>query len=252
MSANKTPMPRGMPRWLRRVLVVAAPIAIGVMIGLGFWQLRRLDERRAVNAAILARRDLPVVDLNTEADPDPAALEYRRTVVRGTFDPAGEVYWRNQEYDGAPGMHVVTPLVLEGGGAAVLVDRGWLPLTGPTEVDGGRFPPPTGLIEVLGLIRNPPRRTSSFSPYDPVPEPGDAPLKAWFWLDPSLIAGQLATPLLPVVVVADPTAPDAWPRADTTVVLDEGSHLGYAIQWFSFAAITTVGLIAYWRTTRRR
>ncbi len=240
-----------MPLWVRRLLVIAAPVAILVMVGLGFWQLERLATRRAVNAAILARRDLPAINLNAEGAADPPALEYRAVVARGTYDPAGEVYWRNQEYDGAPGMHVITPLKLEGGGA-VLVDRGWLPLTGPIDVDGARFPPPTGPITITGVIRVPPTRTAALSPFDPAPGPGAPPLKAWFWLDPAQIAQQLGYGLLPIVLAAEPDTADQWPRAVTLPELDEGSHLGYAIQWFSFAAITTVGLAAYWRAGRRR
>lgn len=240
-----------MPPWLRGTLVILAPIAIVVMIGLGFWQLGRLEARRATNAAILARRDLAPIDLNRDAVSDPVAVEYRQAIARGTYDPAGEIYWRNQEYDGAPGMHVVTPLRLEGG-EAVLVDRGWLPLAGPTDVDAARFPPPTGVVDVTGLLRVPPVRTSTLSPYDPVPVGGAPALKAWFWLDPSQIAPQLGYALLPVVLTAEGEGPASLPLADTTLALDEGPHLGYAIQWFSFAAITTIGLFAYWRSSRPR
>lgn len=240
-----------MPSWLRLTLVILAPIAIAVMIGLGFWQLGRLEARRATNAAILARRDLAPIDLNRDVVSDPLSVEYRSAVARGTYDSAGEVYWRNQEYDGAPGMHVITPLRLEGG-AAVLVDRGWLPLTGPTDVDAARFPPPAGVVEVTGLLRVPPVRTSTLSPYDPVPAAGAPALKAWFWLDPTQIAPQVGYALLPVVLTADDGPSTSLPLADTTLALDEGPHLGYAIQWFSFAAITTIGLFAYWRSSRRR
>ena len=38
------------PRWIAFTLVVAT--AIAVMINLGFWQLRRLDERREFNDAV--------------------------------------------------------------------------------------------------------------------------------------------------------------------------------------------------------
>ena len=50
------------PRWIAFTVVVVT--AIVVMVNLGFWQLRRLDERRAFNDAVAARIDQPAVDLD--------------------------------------------------------------------------------------------------------------------------------------------------------------------------------------------
>lgn len=251
-SRGSGPVARRMPRWLQLTLAVGAPIAALVMIGLGFWQLARLDERRATNAAILARRELAPLDLNADLDLDPAVSQYRPAVAHGFYDASGEVFWRNQEYGGQPGMHIVTPLRLEGQSEAVLVDRGWLPLTGPMAVDAAAYPAPEGLIEVTGLIVVPPTRTTDLSPFDPVPAEGEAPLLAWFWLDPKQIERQLGYALLPVVLAAEDMDPDGLPRAGLDVALDEGPHLGYAVQWFSFAAITVAGMVAYVWTARRR
>ncbi len=239
------------PAWLRWLVTITAPIAVATMIGLGIWQLERLAERRATNAAVLVRQDLPAIDLNQESVAALGEVEYRSATVRGTYDPSGEVYWRNQEDSGRPGMHVVTPLRLEGGQGAVLVDRGWLPLAGPSDVDAAAFPPPAGVVDLSGWIRVPPTRTSALSPFDPVPGPGEPPLKAWFWMDPSLIQGQLGYELLPIVLMADHVGSAEGPLSPERPALDEGPHLGYAIQWFSFALITVVGLVAYWRTSRR-
>lgn len=241
------------PAWLRWLVTITAPIAVVTMIGLGIWQLERLAERRATNAAILARQDLPAIDLNREDVSSLGEVEYRSATARGTFDPAGEVYWRNQEDSGRPGMHVVTPLRLKDGQGAVLVDRGWLPLAGPNDVDAAAYPPPAGVVELSGWINVPPTRTSALSPFDPVPESGAPPLKAWFWMDPKLIKGQLGYDLLPLVLMADHvgSTQGQGPLPPERPALDEGPHLGYAIQWFSFALITVVGLVAYWRTTKR-
>ena len=54
---------------------------------------------------------------------------------RGTYDTGAEVLIRNRSLDGAPGYHVVTPLVMADG-TAVLVNRGWV----PAEPRGGRRP----------------------------------------------------------------------------------------------------------------
>ena len=64
-------------------------------------------------------------------------------------------------------------------------------------------------------------------------------------LDHKALIGALPYPVAPVFLVA--TAPDSSKPPTQRVVrlglpvLDEGPHLGYAFQWFSFAAIAIVG-----------
>jgi hypothetical protein len=59
-------------RWLiGHVLVL---IAVIILINLGLWQLRRLDQRRALNASILAGLEAPVTLLTGE-DVDPLELK---------------------------------------------------------------------------------------------------------------------------------------------------------------------------------
>lgn len=55
------------PKW-----IVWHLIAIAVVVSftnLGFWQLRRLSERRDENAVIMARRDLPPAAIEDVLDP---------------------------------------------------------------------------------------------------------------------------------------------------------------------------------------
>ena len=59
--------------------------------------------------------------------PGPPA-EWRSVEASGTYDTGAEVLIRNRSFDGAPGYHVVTPLVIADG-TALLVNRGWIPLS---------------------------------------------------------------------------------------------------------------------------
>ena len=62
-----------------------------------------------------------------------------------------QVLIRNRSYQGQPGFHVVTPLQLADG-RALLVNRGWIPLT-----EDGSTPtppaPPSGPVVVTGRAR---------------------------------------------------------------------------------------------------
>src|SRR5215210_899300 len=115
----------------RRLWLTLAVVAAAILCcRLGIWQLDRLAQRRAQNALISARMVQPALPLDGSAL-DPQMLDYRRVAVRGVYDSAQEIVLRNQALDGAPGVHVLTPLRLNAASTpalAVLVDRGWLPL----------------------------------------------------------------------------------------------------------------------------
>lgn len=52
---------------------------------------------------------------------------FRKVKVTGTFDNARSVLFRHRQYQKKPGYWVGTPLVLQGGKEALLVNRGWVP-----------------------------------------------------------------------------------------------------------------------------
>ena len=74
------------PKWIGFHLLVVAGIV--AMINLGFWQLRRLDQRREFNATIEARYDAAPVDLDDlvggTADEQVA---WRPVAAHGTYLP---------------------------------------------------------------------------------------------------------------------------------------------------------------------
>lgn len=188
--------------------VVALAIA-GVCVRLGVWQLHRLRERRAHNAEIAARLALPPLVLTGRGIAADSARQ-RRIVARGAYDYAHERVWAGRSFDGTPGVALVTPLRLADS-SAVLVDRGWVPSPDAFHVDPTPYrEPDTAVVHGIGTI--PPRGL------------GDS----------------LGYPVLPFVVLnqsPSPGLPRRWPPP----ALDDGPHLSYAIQWFSFALIILVG-----------
>jgi surfeit locus 1 family protein len=209
---------------------VAVALAAGC-VRLGFWQLRRLHQRRAQNAVIAAARARPPVELPAPAAPE--SLAERRVRARGTYDWAHEHVWHARTYQGAPGVTLITPLRLADG-SWLLVDRGWAPSADAYHVDGLRFRE-ADTATIAGLAEPAPR------------DRGDA--------DPRRLADSLGGAVLPVVVQLLPGEARAhlppglvrWPAPE----LDEGPHLSYTVQWFSFAAIILVGLVALLRKQAR-
>ena len=225
-------------RWLPATLLVL--LAAAVMVGLGFWQLDRLRDRRAANALIAQRRAEPAVTITAEnaAELDAGALAERRVVVAGTWDYDREVVVRGRAHQGAPGYHLLTPLRIDGSDRAVLVDRGFIPYTEASPEQRRAFRKgPRG--EVEGLAREP--RTAGEAVPAPAPISG-AFIDVWPRADLVSIGRQLPYPLLPVWAEQLPTPGNTdFPRPDPDLALDDGPHLGYLLQWWGFALILLAG-----------
>jgi cytochrome oxidase assembly protein ShyY1 len=221
------------PRWLLSHLFVI--MLVITMVNLGFWQLRRLDEKRDRNALAEARAELPVVPVEDllapgDGDGEVDAARFREVTATGTYDEAATVVVRNRSQDGIAGAWLVTPVELDGG-ARVGVLRGFVPLG----ADGTAFPAPAppGDVTVEGLVVDPGRFDGT--------APGDlAPLLAADGVLPGLVLATSSTPAEPAAAGADTVGRDAILPVPPPE-LSEGPHLSYAVQWFIFSTIAVVG-----------
>lgn len=230
--------------WKTSLLVIAAVI---VMIRLGLWQLDRLDQRRAFNARVeeqLAQSALEISEENLRADL--YNMEYREAIVLGEYDHDRQVVLRNQDWQGRLGVHLLTPLIVQGSDRAIMVNRGWIPYE---DFEAGKLSQfdENGLVEVNGVIRRSQTKPRIGGRADQIPAEGEPPLQAWNWINVGGIAGQLPYELLPVYLQGSPEpSRDQMPyRTQLELDLSEGSHLGYAFQWFTFALILAIGYPIY-------
>jgi len=237
--------------WKSTILVIAAVV---VMVRLGFWQLDRLEQRKAFNARVEAQlAESPLELTNQNLDLELFNMEYRSAVVSGEYDHERQVVLRNQDWQGRLGVHILTPLMVGGGEKAILVDRGWVPYEDFTGDNLSQYDDP-GLVEVEGAIRRSQSKPLIGGRADQAPGPGEDPLKAWYWINIDDISGQFPYELLPVYQVSSPDLiEEQLPyRSVEELDLSEGSHLGYAFQWFTFAAILGIGYPIYVRKEEGR
>ncbi|MBK9008851.1 MAG: SURF1 family protein [Anaerolineae bacterium] len=223
---------------LTTLLVFAGTL---VLIRLGIWQLDRLETRRADNAHYLEMRSNDRIDLNVEIPEALGEMKDRAATVTGNYDFENQVAMRNQERLGQYGYHLFTPLRFDG--MAVLVDRGWIPADGNDTPDDWRKYDETGPVVVEGWIQPGHGKPAFGGIPDALPQDG-SPLEFWINPDVANIARQLPYPILPVYLqlaaVANDTTPPIAP-AQAEKDLTEGSHFGYAMQWFTFAALLFFG-----------
>ncbi len=238
------------PRWLLSHLLVV--LLIVVMVNLGFWQLRRLDEKQARNALVEARMDQPMAAVDEVApagagDTTVDRARFRRVEATGTYEAGDTVIVRNRSQDGRAGGWVVTPLTLASGERVGII-RGFVGLA-----DDGTTPEPApaeGQVTVSGLAMDPDRLggTARKDLDDLMATDGVLPV---------LVQAQAS---VPSDAGPDTTAAEGGGDADQPQAaapseaaeqagfvllpapeLSEGPHLGYAAQWFIFSTIALVG-----------
>ncbi len=228
----------------RRVAIVGLMLIAALCVRLGIWQVHRLGERKALNRTATAAREKPPVDLRGATEWQAESLVNRWVEARGTYDRSQEIVLRGQAFQGTPGVHVVTPLRLAGRQDAVLVLRGFVPSNDAVRAETGDLSEP-GEVVVRGL-----GLAVASGGGQPIEHAGGT---TWARLDLDALRARMPYPVLPVAVqqVPDSALPRS-PRRLPVAAPSEGSHLGYAVQWFLFAAMSAAFAVLVVGRTRER
>lgn len=201
----------------------------GVLISLGFWQLDRAEQKRALLDVYRSGRPDTVIQLEAKTR-SLEGLQYQYATARGQYDSDHQFLLDNRTYKGRVGYQVLTPLVLGDTRTAVLVNRGWVALGQSRDVlpnvsvQGAQR-------EVFGRIREP--RTSGFRLGE------EQPRERWPYriqqVDLDRLARELGYSLLPLTLLLDETQADGFVRDWHPLTFGPERNTGYAVQWFSMA-----------------
>ena len=221
------------PKWIAFTLGIV--LLMILMINLGLWQLRRLDQRRDTNAAVEARYDEPARPLDSVLTPgaDPDDLQWLPVTAVGIYRPEETVHIVNRSQNGVAGDNIVVPLDL-GDGRVLLVNRGFLPMGEDTP------PAPTGTVEVTGRLR--PSQERHFAQLS---DPAEGTLTDAQRLDIPRLEEQIDGDVVDMYIDAFQSNPADSPALQPVVKpeLGEGPHLSYAVQWFIFTVCAAVGWV---------
>jgi surfeit locus 1 family protein len=224
------------PVWA--VLLTGA--AVAAFTTLGTWQLGRAREKQALLADFDAggqeTRDATGIGFDSLA-------RYQRVRLRGSYEPKLQILLDNMPAAGGrPGYRVLTPLQRADGGGWVLVDRGWVPL-GPTREALPAIAIGAGEREVSGVLDGLPEPGLRVGP---AAVPGDAgwPRVLLFPTEAD-VESALGLDVESRIVLLDASLPDGYERQWRPALgFGPERHLGYALQWFAFAIVAVVLLIA--------
>jgi surfeit locus 1 family protein len=175
------------------------------------------------------------------APTDTAGLDFRAARLLGVWDHDRSMAYAARSRGGLPGVHVLTPVRTEDG-RAVLVDRGFVPAVDAATV---ALEPlrATGPANVVGRLRSLPTEGGQGSLRFHADSLRAMP--TWFALSLGGIEEHVPYAIAPLYLVAEErTGPDPYPAPARVPEPDDGPHLGYALQWFSFAAIAVIGWVA--------
>jgi surfeit locus 1 family protein len=226
----------------RRVYVFAgiALLLAVLFVRLGFWQIRRLGERRALNAAIAARlasAPAPVEELGD------SSVVFRRAIVAGSPDYDAEIVFTGRSRNGSPGVYLLTPVRVPGMSAAVLVNRGWV------------YAPDAATVQQPAWRES---RMTFVGYLDTLRAGGTAADSAQLRRGRRVrtLAAKTIRSVMPYAVadhflVVTENGSDRTPARLPLPQLNDGPHVSYAIQWFAFATIAVVGAMVVTLRARR-
>ena len=211
-------------------LIVAT---ISFLVSLGFWQLDRADQKRAIEASI-TRANTGVIEL-IKSEQELLNKEFYEVRLKGNYLNEAQFIYDNQIVDQVSGYYVLTPFILTGQSKAVMVNRGFIPWNGRRDkladinVDSGQ----TEIqVQILNPIKRIELKTSELVREFPVI------IQA---IDFDVIEEISNISFIKVIGQLDASAADGFIRKWEPYTGSIEKHIGYAIQWFLMALV--LGLI---------
>jgi surfeit locus 1 family protein len=216
---------------------LAGVIFASLFIALGFWQLDRAAQKKALLAHFAS--DAPYTELHGQLPKDP----FQPIETRGRYVNDRQVLIENIVRDGRLGYFVITPFEESAGSALLLVNRGWLPVPREREAEID--------IDVGDAVRRIRGRAGhlpgvSVRPGDSFAGAADWPKKATY---PTLeeVARELQDDLLPYVLLLAADQADGYRREWQPQQSGPMTNYSYAFQWFAMAAAVLVILAWHFR-----
>lgn len=213
------------PSWKVSVLTL---VLFPCLMGLGFWQLLRAEEKRMIEQDYEARQSAPAIPF--ESLPKNQPIDYRQVILKGRFN--NEQFWLldNRIFRGRFGYEVIEPFELESG-TIVLVNRGWV-AADPARRTLPKVEKISGTQIVQARIK--PVQNKPFG-YERSSTEAAWPRVIQF-ADIKELQQQYSALVFSHVMWLDEASVGALQPNWQIVNVSPAKHQGYAVQWFSMAA----------------
>jgi cytochrome oxidase assembly protein ShyY1 len=218
-------------RW---VPFLAAALVVAFGVSLGNWQLRRAEQKLALQEQMLMRAEFAPVNSNALA-PKQTPEEFRRVVAKGEFIASWAVYLDNRPYQGRAGFYLLMPFKLAGSEQSVLVMRGWFPRDAINREHIPTITVPEGVIQIEGRVRASTGKVMQLGEAAAL-EPGAIAQN----VDVAEFARASKLSLQTFIIEQTNDAADGLVRDWPIPSVGIDKHKGYAFQWYSLALVAAV------------
>ncbi len=212
-------------------MTLATLLVVSVCIWAGLWQYNKGQARiRAQQQIDHGLANQPVALPSSIAQKDD--WQFKRVAFKGVFAPEYQMLLDNRVHQGVPGYQVVTPVKVSGLETYVLVNRGWV--KGNATRTLPEIETPTGEQSFVGDIFVPLDNVFSLE----VEQDNTADWQPlWQHIDMKRYQASVPFKVKPYMVRLGKDSQAGgfvreWPVPKDRVKV----HLGYAYQWFGFAA----------------
>ena len=227
-------------------LLVGFTLGLAFFLSLGTWQLWRADQRAASFEAFSNAGERPALKAPIDTE-EFEQLRYRWLELRGQYLSSRQILLDSMTHEGRAGYHVLTPLESPGDGPWALVNRGWI----PADPERRRLPD-VSVAEDARTIRARidalPRPGLTF---DDTGETGGGWPQVVLFPDFDDLEARIGHALRPYQLLLSSEAEDGYVRVWRPRAMTPQRHIGYAIQWYSFAGVLAVIGIVLRRRARR-
>lgn len=238
-------------------LGIVTLVIVGVLLGLGFWQLQRRTEKHALIAALAERLAAAPGALPAPATWGalrPASDEFRRVTFSATYLPAADA----MVYSSGSGVRPDVPGPVTWAflparlpsGETVVINAGFVQNTMQDRAQQDRAVKPlvAGVAQgttMTGYLRFP-EAAGVLTP------PGDVGKRLWFNRDQRAMAQQLGWgDVAPFYIDLEAPVPaSGTPKPGPLEVHLKDEHMQYAITWFALAAAVTMAFGVWIRGQR--
>lgn len=219
--------------WRTTALTV---LLLPLLVGLGLWQLDREQEKRGLAERFAQRQAQPAVPLSA-LQGGPQDLAYLPVALRGHYVAGEYLLQDNRIQKGRFGYEVIALFRLSGDAGYALVNRGWL-AGDPARQSLPEVTQPGGELELRGQVYVPPD-----PPYLLAEQA--VPVDGWPRVIQALetdtlvpaLERRLEAPVFQHAVRLNADEPGALSIDWEVVNLSPETHRGYAVQWFTMAAV---------------
>jgi len=209
--------------------------SLGMFVSLGFWQLDRAAEKRALVNSLEARAQLAPAALALAEQTDLFG-NMSRVMVSGQYEPEVSFLVMFQFFRGQPGFELVTPFRCDDG-SLVLVSRGWL----AADASGGipQIPGVQGAHQLTAQVHIP----------DFEIPPAEVSDTSWpvrlSRLNVEQAGRLLGEPLYPYVLRLESGQTGVLDRHWQPPRISIRTHIAYAVQWFAIALLVSIAALLY-------